>query len=181
MNAPLTNTVCHEVMDRFDSYLDGDLDVSTTVRFEQHLNSCPDCAAEHAVAKHMSQAFGEIALESCPDDLYYRAVASSKASRNGQADRSTVTGPRPTRIIRWKALALAATVLIMLGLGSLPYLLNRSQADFSAEEIAQARRDVEFALSLVSDAGRETGVFLQNDILNDEVIQPIQRTITPIP
>ncbi len=181
MKAPLSTVDCHEVMDRFDSYLDGDLDAQTAARFEHHLHSCSDCAAEHAVAERMNQALGGTALEPCPDDVFVRAVAAVTTSENGQADRPPLAGKRLPGIFRWKALALAATVLVMFGLGSLPFLLNRADDEFSAEEIAQARMEVEFALGLVSNAGRETGVFLRNDILNDEVVQPIQRTISPIP
>ena len=180
MSASSSTTECHEAMDRFDSYLDGTLDKTTSARLAEHLESCEACGTELAVAQRMGDAFDEMVLERCPEDVFQQAIAASKAAQNGRAKHKIANPSSQPRLRRWRPLSIAATVLLILGLGSLPFFLNPSD-DFSAEEIAQARNDVELALRLVSDAGRETGVFLQNDVLNDEVVKPIQHSLSQIP
>lgn len=181
MSASFSITECQEVMDRFDSYLDGTLNEATSARFAEHLESCRPCASEVIVAQRMREAFDEMVLERCPDDVLQQATLAAKASQNGHVNSSSTTSPSQPRIRRWRTLALAATVFLILGLGSLPFLLNSSSESYTVEEIAQARQEVELALQFVSDAGRETGVFLQNDVLNDEVVKPIQQSLTPSP
>ncbi len=175
MSASPSTTECHEILDRFDSYLDSTLDETTSARFSEHLESCEACRAELALAQRMREAFDEMVMEQCPDDVFQKAIAATEASQNGRTTHAVVNPLRQPRIRRWRPLAIAATVLLLLWLGSLTFLLNPSD-DFSAEEIAQARQEVELALRLVSDAGRETGVFLQNDVLNEEVVKPIQQS-----
>jgi hypothetical protein len=128
----------------------------------------------------MTTAFGEMELELCPDDVFERALAQAQASQNGQADRPAVAPSRRPRIRRWRVLALAATILLVLGLGSLPFLLNSPEAEYSAEEIAQARQEVEFAMSLISDAGRDAGTYIQNEVLAEEVVRPLHKSLNTI-
>ena len=180
MNASLRTADCHEVMDRFDSYLDGELESETARQFEEHISACPECAAEHKVALQMTTAFGEMELEPCPDEVFERALAQAHVSLNGQADRPAVVLRQQPRIRRWRALALAATILLALGLGSLPFLLNSPDAEYSAEEIAQARQEVEFAMSLISDAGRDAGAYIQNEVLAEEVVRPLHESLNTI-
>ena len=180
MNTPLITPDCHEVMDRFDSYLDGELDPEAVRQFEEHLTACPDCAAEHTLARKMSAAFDAMQLEPCPDDVFERALAQAQASQNGRVDRPAVASSPQPRIRRWRALALAATILLALGLGSLPFLLNAPEAEYSAEEIAQARQEVEFALSLISDAGRDAGAYIQYEVLAEEVVRPLHESLNTI-
>ena len=179
MNAPLPTTACHEVMDRFDSYLDGELDSDTARQFETHFAACPDCAAEHKLALQMSAAFGAMELERCPDEVFERGLSQARVSQNGRADRPALPQKNQSSVRRWRSFALAASILLVLGLSSLPFLLNSAEAEYSAEEIAQARQEVELALRLVSDAGRDAGALIHNDVLGEEVVEPIQRTLNP--
>lgn len=168
-------------MDRFDSFLDDDLDPETVQHFEEHLAACPDCGAEYRLAQRVAGAFGAFEVEPCPDNVFKRAIVAAEASQNGQVNRRATPPRREPRVRRWKALALAATILLVLGLGSLPFLLNPAEAEYSAEEIAQAQQDVQFALSLVSTASRDAGVFIQNEVLGEEVVKPIQHSLNPTP
>ena len=168
-------TECDEVMDRLDSFIDGDTDPHCAQRLQAHLRECSACSDEHELALRISDTLGATPLMACPHDVLERAareIAGVDASRNQREDRRLERAP----VRRWRMFALAATVLIILGLSALPSLLAPSDHAFSDAEVAQARQEVEFALALVGDASQRTGSYVRHEVISGAIVGPIEHS-----
>ncbi len=101
MPCELTRTHLH-------AYLDGELDAPGSVAFEQHLQSCAECASALASEQSLRQAVSTAQLyEPAPDQLRKNILA-----------RLPVDFPAPTRkrtILQWAAMAAALLVALFLG------------------------------------------------------------------
>ncbi len=104
MSCELTRSVLH-------GYLDGELDAARAADFEQHLVSCAECVSELEAQERLRSSLDRAALyERAPAALRKKVYAATVGKSGVQpADISRIM-PR-----RW--LALAATILIITGLG----------------------------------------------------------------
>lgn len=108
MSCELTGSVLH-------GYLDGELDAARAADFERHLVSCPECVRSLEEQENLRSSLNRAALyEPAPralrDKLYAEFGASAlarSASRNVPAVHS----------LPWRALAIAATILLAISLG----------------------------------------------------------------
>ena len=127
-----------EAQGLFNAALDGELDTLTSVRFEGHLASCPDCAAEYAGMKALSAAIRDRATRhEAPADLR-NALIASLAPKAAPAPDNVVPFPAG-RFQRWMrpattgfavGAALAASVALLID--------NRSADNAIADSIVTA-------------------------------------------
>jgi len=89
-----------------EAWLDGELDAPERAAVERHVEGCPACAA--ALARLRDQKARIKA-----DAPYYRAPADLRQSIRGVLRRADT----PVREIRWRALAMAASLLLALSAG----------------------------------------------------------------
>jgi anti-sigma factor RsiW len=123
---------CHDALTAMHGYLDGELDLSATLGYEQHLRDCPACAKGLADQKVLQTAMKA-------DGLYYQAPESLRervrlALRGPGADRGERI--RMNRLpLRW--LAAAACLVCGAGLGILVALfaLSPSRQERLAQEV----------------------------------------------
>ncbi len=101
---------CHDAQTLMHAYLDGELDASTTLEYEQHLRTCPACAPRLAEQKVLQTAMKADALYyKAPEHLRDRLRSSLRHQR----------APRFARFpLRWVA-AAAACLILCVGLGFL--------------------------------------------------------------
>lgn len=86
-------------------YFDGELDAARAAEFETHLQGCATCAQALAAQQGLRGALAAA-------DLYARAPASLRARVRAELRRSRAAGaPRP---LRWRSLAAAASVVLVL-------------------------------------------------------------------
>ncbi|HYE96083.1 MAG TPA: zf-HC2 domain-containing protein [Rubricoccaceae bacterium] len=163
--------------DRLDAWLDGLLPTEEAAIFEAHLTTCAVCAAEVALARRLQTALHDLPAEPCPDEVYNAALERIAALDRQAPNRQPVAGPRKVRLRRaaWVALPLALALALAVFLW--PRLRPAPEAEYTAAEIEAARAEVEYALALVSEVGRETGVFLQEDVLAPHVVEPVQESL----
>lgn len=158
-----------------DAYLDGLLDAEAARAFEAHAAECAGCASEIALAERIRATLRETPAEPCPDEVFDAALARIAALERDRPALRPARLPRPSLVRR---VALAAVLAVAVGLGVLPFFTApEPPAPYSAEEVAEARRQIEYALGLVGDAGRETGLFLEQDVLGGHVVAPLNRNL----
>jgi anti-sigma factor RsiW len=104
----------HEVA----AYLDGELDLTSTLAFERHLGECAECARALAAEEALRAAIGGAGLrfQLPPEQArrLRRATAASAAS-SARARRSTAFPHRPA----WRLQAAAALLLVAIASWSL--------------------------------------------------------------
>jgi mycothiol system anti-sigma-R factor len=121
---------CHDAQASLHPYLDGELDLTTTVQVEQHVQACPACAAILAEQKGLQTAMKADALYyKAPENLRQRLRASIRATHGGRRLR-----------IRWSWAAAAACMLLCVGVGFLMahWTLAASRAERLAQEVASS-------------------------------------------
>jgi anti-sigma factor RsiW len=179
MSEDRTQIDCKWVNDRIDEYVDGLLDSSESVRIADHCSNCAACQSEVELARLIRDGFNSMSVLECPDSVTERVleVASRSLDRNPKIEPGL---QRMTLVrSRWKpiaaAVAAAAVILVIL---SSPMETSPSA---SQAEIDQALLEAKYALAVISEAGRRTGVQVGSD-MNKTVLRPVreilQETIT---
>jgi anti-sigma factor (TIGR02949 family) len=125
---------CELSQTHLHAYFDGELDAMGAAEFERHLESCPDCEARLAVEEKLRSALTGA-------QLYARAPESLRRKLQSTLPKAAVPPPvKPSRADSWRWLAIAATVVLAVFLGT-QYLqrLNRySQQQAMAAVIVDA-------------------------------------------
>jgi anti-sigma factor RsiW len=175
---------CLDLHDHLDAHLDGELAPEQAAALEAHAAGCTACAAELALAGRLQLALHDSPPAPCPDAVFDAALARIASLERERAPvgvhapaRDRTPLPRLARP-RWRVVVATMTVAAALALGALPFLGRTAEPTFSAEEIAEARRQVELAFSLVGDAGRDAGLFLHDNVVGPKVVTPIRRNMS---
>jgi anti-sigma factor RsiW len=120
---------CHDAQSLMHAYLDGELDASTILEYEQHLRTCPACAPRLAEQKVLQTAMKA-------DGLYYKAPDHLRDRL-----RAALVQQRAVRSVRfpWRWVAAAAACLLLcVGLGFLvaQFRLMASKQERLTQEVA---------------------------------------------
>jgi anti-sigma factor RsiW len=121
---------CHDALSMMHGYLDGELDPSVSLQYEQHAGECPDC--RKALAEHQAL---QAQMKAAPlyfkaPDLFRERVRSSLRKRHGARF--------PHIVLRW--VAAAASIVFLIGLGFLlaRFALSPSGKERLTQEVASA-------------------------------------------
>lgn len=149
---------CEWCDERLEPWLDGDLPEAEAAALEHHVEDCPRCRRETALARRVQSGLRSMEQPACP---------------------ATVTRGLEERVARKRHPlfpALAAGLLAgALGLGVV-WQMQRvaGPAQPSATELAQARAELEVALGYISAAGRAAGRDVGNVLAADGVMKPLR-------
>ncbi len=113
------------------AYLDGELDAVRSVEFEEHLNSCVDCARELRGQQAMRQSLRA-------PDVYERAPESLRNRISAGLPRKIEPTPVPVRRhsgLEWLAVAAVIAIGIFIGASLFSNNTSRQQANLLGEEI----------------------------------------------
>ena len=117
---------CRLLIDHLDAYVDGELEPSTVIDFEQHLDTCSGCCAELRLTRLLKQGVAERgAGPSAPGSL---AVRVERVLDEVDADTRSRDRLGPSL---YQAVAIAAAVLLFFG-----YSVNTDTAP--GDEVDQA-------------------------------------------
>lgn len=113
---------CNETQHLLDGYVDSELDLTSTLEIEKHLQTCADCAHAYNNQLALRTAIGA-------DSLYFTPPANLRKRIQVSLRQESKAKPVPRRIAwQWTRIAapLAAVLLIALGLF---YIWSVSSAD----------------------------------------------------
>ena len=84
---PVNRLTCEEIFRRLDDYLDRELSADEMRLVKEHLDTCAQCAREHAFDRRMLDDVREkVQRIEAPDDLRRRiAAALERAAKDGPA------------------------------------------------------------------------------------------------
>jgi anti-sigma factor RsiW len=114
-----------EAHDLFHAALDSELDAVTALRFETHMATCPDCAADYAALKALSTAIRDRATRHTAPDELRAALLKALPLDGGQLGWREISPPRSNVVPfrRWLrpattgfaiGAALAASVAVLI-------------------------------------------------------------------
>ena len=154
---------CSWTQERIETYIDGELTPAEQTRLEAHAATCAACAAELEDARRLVGALRDLPSLTCPD-----AVSQTLHDRIRQA-----------RWRRWGWAYAAAAVLTLIA----GYHLFDSEPvppAFSPQEIAQARRQVEWSLAYLGDLNSRMGTTVRDDVIQPRLVQPLRLNLDAI-
>ena len=125
---------CETTRNVLHGYLDGELDAARAAEFERHLETCRECAntlgAEESLRSSLQRS-----------GLYEHAPVSLRKKIRADLDAATLS-PAAPRIPAWRWLAVAAAIVIVVGLSWFSWLRpikdSASTAPFTVAEIIDA-------------------------------------------
>jgi anti-sigma factor (TIGR02949 family) len=163
---------CDEALDLLDPWLDGDLPPEEAGRLRAHLDRCPACAAELALAGRIQRELRALPQPDCPPELIQRVV------RTGRGE--IVPFPSRTRTTRMRIAAAAAVLALAVGGGSLFVHLQQQQQQHqpSPEQVAQATRDARLALAYLGKVTRKAGLDVRDEVLEKRLVVPAARSVS---
>src|SRR5436305_12462754 len=136
---------CNEALDLLEPYVDGDLAPAEAGRLGSHLESCPACASELALAERIQRELRALPQLDCPPEIVERV-------RRQGAEVVAFRRPLPRRRTGLPLRALrvaAAAALLALSLGGGALFVRSQQQQRRAAEVAQATVEARYALALL--------------------------------
>jgi anti-sigma factor (TIGR02949 family) len=106
---------CDLSQTRLQAYFDGELDAMGAAEFERHLESCPDCNTRLAAEEKLRNAFAGAQLYARAPETLRRKLQITMAQA---AIPPEVRDPKPVVANSWRWLAIAATVILSVFLGT---------------------------------------------------------------
>ena len=125
---------CHDAQAVLHGYLDGELDPSVSLNYEQHVGACPACGK--ALAEQQA-----LQAEMKADSLYFKTPAILRDRL--RASLRQQYGTRPVRFA-WRWLAAAACLAVCAGLGFLlaRFTITPSAHERLTQEVAQCIQEL---------------------------------------
>jgi len=129
---------CDDNVRLLHGYLDGELDLVTSLEIEEHLKTCADCTQELRGQQTLSKAFRSSSLyERAPKSLEASIRASLSAEANKIRGNRSVLAFSPARraLVNWLGVAAAIVFAVLLAWRVLPTLSERSESNLIAQEV----------------------------------------------
>jgi anti-sigma factor (TIGR02949 family) len=168
MNRSDHDTLCEEMLDLLEPYLDGDLPASEAARLREHLQRCGACAAELDLAAKIQRELRSLPQPDCPPEVL------EKVQRAGRGE-VVPFAPRPRMGLR----IAAAAALLALAVGGGALFLRFEERDRpSPQEVAQATAEARYALAYLGKVTRRTRTNLREDVLEKRLVVPASRSVS---
>lgn len=176
----------HDWMDaRLEAYLDEALPADEHARFERGLALDADWDAELFLARQIRDGLQTLPEPVCPPQVAEAVMAQVRreAQRNRHAwiDRLQVWLNQQVAAL-WQP-ALAMTVLLLLVISAAlvgrpaPPPTNYAGLQIEQAEVEQALAEVKRALGYVSEASRQTGRIVRDDVIAERVVGRMQHAL----
>lgn len=180
---------CVWVLDRIDSYIDGDLTGEELGRFEEHVEECGSCSREMVLAQEIVDELHSLPEHVCPrrvmEEAAGRIEEPSSAPRLGRLrdwfGGRAFLAPRP--VLAAMLIVVVVAVVFVLSrneqspLGDAPRPEAISQTQYTEEDLEQAKQDVMLALAYVGKFGRKTSHIVRDDVISERVVTPVLKAV----
>ena len=114
---------CPDVQDRLSAYYDGELSAESQAKMTRHLAGCEACAAAFASFTDVTRAVGRMPQPKVPPAVWQGIAAGLSDEARNEGELNGLGKPQlsdnlaPRRWASSRQLAMAASVLLMLGFG----------------------------------------------------------------
>ncbi|CAN5255796.1 hypothetical protein BH10PSE14_BH10PSE14_12750 [soil metagenome] len=119
-----------------DAYVDGELSAGESVAFESALEACPECRRRLQSARTISAMLRDLPVEPAPDLLRARLERELRVATVPAPSVVASAASATTPLRRWRAAAIAASLLLALGIGGAGGLFAGRQGRETDELVA---------------------------------------------
>lgn len=173
---------CSWVIGSIDLYIDGDLGGDEAAAVERHLQTCPDCGREFAVARTVLDEVRALPGLDCPDPVIDRLSEHIRSDASADAiDRA-----RRWSVKRWFAVrpfgvprpALAGLFVVVVVVSSLIISRSRQSVEpISPAQVAEAEAAVKWTFAYVNEVSRRSGIAVRTEVFNAGIVRPTERAL----
>ena len=172
MSPPVDPVTCSDVLDRLETWIDGDLETGEAAAIEAHVEGCTACKAEHRVALEIRSRL-QAMPELDPPDRVLNAVRDAAAPAVGERFDLflNTVARRPVPAVA----ALAAVIVLVLAVA--PWM-GKPTPQISEREAARAAAETRLALAYVGVVARRAEQHVRYRILSDGPVSATVRGIS---
>ena len=123
---------CPEARQLIHPFLDGELDLVSSLEIEAHLKACQTCAQAYQQLRDLHSAVNDSALRFEPPAALRNRVRAAVRSESGATNRSTLA------LRRWLIPAVSFVFLIIVGWSLILLLSRPSTSDLLVQEIVSS-------------------------------------------
>jgi len=161
--------------EKLDAYLDGELSRRQRRLVTRHLKECQSCRQQLQEQRDLSLQLRTLSLQSCPEHVIERVMQRIQPSDQTEKWWLEIF-QRPA--FNWRlatGFAVATATVIFLVLWPFEREQSSLQHEYSPEEIAQAKLDVEIALGYIAEALERTEKTITEQVLPKQVVKPLKK------
>ena len=168
------DTFDHDWMDaRVEAYLDDALPDDERARFEQRLDE--DWHAELFLARQIRDGLQTLPDLECPPHVTSAVLAQTRREARASWIERFHAWMQQQVTAFWQP-ALAMTVVLVLVV-SASIIGRPNDPPPTDREVAQALAEVKLALGYLSEASRQTGKVVRDDVIAERVVGPVQEAL----
>lgn len=168
-----------------ETYLDGELSVEDAQKLEAFVEIDGDAKRELLFARLVGQRLRELPQPACPPEVTRAIMTEARAD----ARKSFVRRLRAAASSSWHTIVRPSLAVgVFVGIVVVGALAGRPTSDESSptlaadeatqEEIEQGLNEAKWALAYVSNVGRRTATTIRDDVLDEHVVQPVNRALS---
>jgi anti-sigma factor RsiW len=157
---------CRAVLDRLEAYVDGELPREAGAALERHVETCPTCSGELALARQIRSGLRELPQPRCPDRVAAAALDAAQLRSWSTVARGWLLAKRPLFAL---AAAGAAAAFVFVVVSRPEPALQHSPA-----EVARAEAEIRLALSYVARMNRLVGSSLRTEAVAPLLELPLE-------
>ena len=160
---------CLICLNRLTDYMDGHLSSMEMRAVRSHLEQCEECREEYHLQQKAQSLLKNVPPERCPDTVAENVLRHIVISPRKETRFAEKLGDLFHMNDRWLNAAVAAATFILLMFLLFPHFQGVQEGDveFSAEEVDQAREDVELALGYLNYYAMRTEKLLEDHMISE--------------
>ena len=173
---------CKEIDNLLESFVDGELTLDLSQDVRDHVAACPECRVKLELARYIADELHSLPRRACPDTFVQNVLAQVQPKRKTIRGwlRFPVSQLRPRYAFGLSFVAITLVAIISLTVYRPHLLFKDEQPQYTEEQIAQAKREIHMALGYVNYATSRTQQIIENDVVPQKVIRPIQKSLEAI-
>ena len=171
---------CQETQQKAVDYVAGTLSSKERRAFARHVKGCRDCQQFIVESQRILAKIQDLPQLRCPDEVLHKVFASlpTPEVQYSFGQRIVPLFSRPG-FIRRAGLAVVVAAIVMAIVVFQPFkkMNYENHQIYTAEEIEQAKKDVELALAYFHHYAKRTETIIEQEVLSKPMVKPIKSTM----
>jgi len=172
MSKPVDVT-CADVLDRFEAWIDGELEPADAAKLDSHVAGCAACRDEHRFALEIRSQLQAMPVFDPPArvvNAVHDAATPTMGERLNEFLNAVMRRPAPA--------VAAVAVIAVLVLAVVPLLRTPTTPRYSAEEVERATEETKLALAYVGGIARHAERQARQKVMSEAAVSGTLREIS---